>query len=376
MSLSIASRSVGEITVLTCTGRIVDGDEATTLESFVRKLSKTNRTSRRQKNVLLSQQKDWPRTNQWVQRAVAAGSNSAQLNQPTPGLWQGTKRRLLPARGGLRRRGVAVSAAEQAGGKPAEADRCAWPMPRGAPAMPPGQKHAEKLSPTTRTRKTGPPPQHGCRASPASRPLALDVMRLKLANGYDHHHRRVHGVAQLALQAGLPTRRRPSSTRASPPARWAPAPRPSATAPARPGAQAAGREQRRARQGVAEAAAAKDGKSWSRSARSTPRWARHDKGIGLIEQGIARGGLKRPDDAKLRLGWQHVGQDQAKGRKRCAACGAATAPRHRPPVGGVRAPVAARARRPVLPALRRAPWATASPRSTPASCGRASTPPT
>jgi anti-sigma B factor antagonist len=38
MSLSIASRSVGDITVLTCTGRIVEGDEATTLESFVKKL--------------------------------------------------------------------------------------------------------------------------------------------------------------------------------------------------------------------------------------------------------------------------------------------------------------------------------------------------
>jgi len=38
MSLSIASRSVGDIIVLTCTGRIVEGDEATTLESYVTKL--------------------------------------------------------------------------------------------------------------------------------------------------------------------------------------------------------------------------------------------------------------------------------------------------------------------------------------------------
>jgi anti-sigma B factor antagonist len=38
MSLSIASRSVGDITVLTCTGRIVEGNEATTLESYVKKL--------------------------------------------------------------------------------------------------------------------------------------------------------------------------------------------------------------------------------------------------------------------------------------------------------------------------------------------------
>ena len=38
MSLSIASRSVGDITVVACTGRIVDGDEATTLASHVKTL--------------------------------------------------------------------------------------------------------------------------------------------------------------------------------------------------------------------------------------------------------------------------------------------------------------------------------------------------
>ena len=38
MSLSIASRSVGDISVLTCTGRIVEGDEAATLEAHLQKL--------------------------------------------------------------------------------------------------------------------------------------------------------------------------------------------------------------------------------------------------------------------------------------------------------------------------------------------------
>ena len=38
MSLAIEHRSVGEITVVTCTGRIVEGDEATTLESRVKSL--------------------------------------------------------------------------------------------------------------------------------------------------------------------------------------------------------------------------------------------------------------------------------------------------------------------------------------------------
>ena len=32
----------------------------------------------------------------------------------------------------------------------------------------------------------------------------------------------------------------------------------------------------------------------------------YDKGIPLIEQGIAKGGLKRPEDAKLHLGMAHL----------------------------------------------------------------------
>ena len=38
MSLSIQSRSVGDITVLTCSGRIVEGDESGVLESSVNEL--------------------------------------------------------------------------------------------------------------------------------------------------------------------------------------------------------------------------------------------------------------------------------------------------------------------------------------------------
>jgi hypothetical protein len=37
-----------------------------------------------------------------------------------------------------------------------------------------------------------------------------------------------------------------------------------------------------------------------------------DKGIGLIEQGIAKGGLKRPEDAKLRLGMAQLQRNKAK----------------------------------------------------------------
>jgi tetratricopeptide (TPR) repeat protein len=52
----------------------------------------------------------------------------------------------------------------------------------------------------------------------------------------------------------------------------------------------------------AEAAAAKDGAALVRVGLALSAMGQHDKAIALIEQGIAKGGLKRPDDAKLHLG--------------------------------------------------------------------------
>jgi hypothetical protein len=51
-----------------------------------------------------------------------------------------------------------------------------------------------------------------------------------------------------------------------------------------------------------EAAAAKDGNALVQAGYALASMGQHDKGIALIEQGIAKGGLKRPEDAKLRLG--------------------------------------------------------------------------
>ena len=39
-----------------------------------------------------------------------------------------------------------------------------------------------------------------------------------------------------------------------------------------------------------------------------------DKGIALIESGIAKGGLKRPDDARLRLGMAQLQSPKAKAK--------------------------------------------------------------
>jgi tetratricopeptide (TPR) repeat protein len=52
----------------------------------------------------------------------------------------------------------------------------------------------------------------------------------------------------------------------------------------------------------AEAAAAKDGTALVRVGLAYSGLGQHDKGIALIEQGIAKGGIKRIDDARLHLG--------------------------------------------------------------------------
>ncbi|MFN3566676.1 MAG: tetratricopeptide repeat protein [Burkholderiaceae bacterium] len=52
----------------------------------------------------------------------------------------------------------------------------------------------------------------------------------------------------------------------------------------------------------AEAVTAKDGAALVRIGLAYSALGQHDKAIALIEQGIARGGLKRPHDAKLHLG--------------------------------------------------------------------------
>jgi hypothetical protein len=53
---------------------------------------------------------------------------------------------------------------------------------------------------------------------------------------------------------------------------------------------------------MAEAAAAKDGNALVQLGANLANLGQADKGVTMIEQGIAKGGLKRPEDAKLRLG--------------------------------------------------------------------------
>ena len=103
-----------------------------------------------------------------------------------------------------------------------------------------------------------------------------------------------------------------------------------------------------------------------------------DKGIALIEQGIAKGGLKRPEDAKLLLGMAQL--QSAKNKAKAAQTlrsvqgndGSADIARLWAAAGRRLNDADGRH----AAALRPARWATASGASTPATTGRITTPPT
>jgi TolA-binding protein len=133
--------------------------------------------------------------------------------------------------------------------------------------------------------------------------LSLDVFRLKLASGNLGGAGDYMEMAQLALQQGYPVEAKKVVEQGY------------ASNILGSGSDAERQKRLRdlvARQfaddqktlaaGDAQAAAAKDGNALVNVGFNHALNGQYDKAIALIEQGIARGGLKHPDDAKLHLG--------------------------------------------------------------------------
>ena len=133
--------------------------------------------------------------------------------------------------------------------------------------------------------------------------FALDVMRLKLASGTLSKADEFMEMAQLSLQAGLPTEARRIAEQGF------------KAGVLGTGAEAARHQRLRdlaikqeteAKAGiaaqVAEASAEKSGDDLVKYGYAYVSMGDVDQGISLIEKGIAKGGLKRAEDAKLRLG--------------------------------------------------------------------------
>lgn len=283
------------------------GDNATAIQAFESLFNSGKLSGAEQAQMAesiafaYSQQKDWARTSQWVQKAQAAGSNSAQLKQ---------LQAYVQSQSGdysaiAKEAAAAVAAAEQAGRKPDEGDllRLADAQQRT------GQSQARAVT-LDKLLAHYPKKEYWSillgnlpRKSGFSGRFSLDLLRLRLATGNLTKAEDYMELAQLALQAGYPAEGKAVVDKGF--------------ASGALGTGAEGERHKRLRdlavkaeaeskaaieKEAQEAAAMKDGNALLQVGYAYVTMGQYDKGIALIEKGIAKGGLKRPEDAKLHLG--------------------------------------------------------------------------
>lgn len=133
--------------------------------------------------------------------------------------------------------------------------------------------------------------------------LTLDVYRLKLAVGQMKDAGDYLEMAQLALQAGFPAEAVKVVEQAYKIGAFGAGPEADRQKRLRDlaGKQAAD-DRKTMAQGEADARKSKDGIAMVNLGYAYVAAGEADKGITLMEQGVKKGGMKRPDDAKLHLG--------------------------------------------------------------------------
>ena len=266
-------------------GRLPGGEQAQVAESLA---------------FAYSQQKNWAKTTEWANRARAAGGNSAQLNQLITYVQSQSGDHALI----LRDAQAQVHAAEAAGRRPGEDDllrmadaarrlnnNAAYSHALDSLVMNYPKKEYWSAHLSSIQRKPG-----------FADRLSLDVMRLKFANGLISKTDDFMEMTQLALQAGFPVEARLIVDKGF-----------------ASGALGTGEQAERYKrlkdlvikrqaesaaglaQAAGEAAALSEGNELVKVGTVYASMGQFDKAIELIEKGIAKGNLKRPDDAKLRL---------------------------------------------------------------------------
>lgn len=245
--------------------------------------------------------KDWAKTGQWIQKAQSLGGNSAQLKQLQAYVQSQSGDFAAVAKDA----GAAVAASEQAGKRPEEGDLLRLADAQARTGNPAGQGATlEKLL------FSYPKKEYWAiylgrlqRKSGFSDRFSLDLMRLKLATGSLAKTDEFMEMSQLALQAGLPAEGKAIVDKGF------------AAGALGNGAEAerhkrlrdmANKQEAEAKASIATraeaAAAAKEGNDLVQIGYAYATMGQADKGVTLIEQGIAKGNLKRPEDAKLKLG--------------------------------------------------------------------------
>ena len=255
-----------------------------------------------------AQQKNNAKATEWLNKAVAAGNNSPSIKQLQSYLQSVSGDYAAIARDA----GAAVTAAEQAGRKPEEGDllRLADALQRTG--------NTNGYVATLEKLLLNYPKKDYWNAFLGRLPrrtgfgdrFALDVMRLRLASGTLSKTEDFMEMAQLSLQAALPAEAHRIIEQGY-----------------KAGALGTGAEAAR-HQRLKELAVKKEEEQKTTIANQVNEASTGDdlvkvgyayvsmgdadKGIALIEKGIAKGGLKHPEDAKLRLGMAQLQSSKAK----------------------------------------------------------------
>ncbi len=283
------------------------GDNATAAQAFESAYASGKLSGAEQAQVaeslafIYSQLRDNNKANLWLNRALQAGANSAQLKQ---------LQSYLQAQSGdysaiAKDAAAAVSAAEQAGRRPDEGD-----LLRLADAYQRTNAPAQQSATLEKLVAYYPKKEYWAallgrlpRKPGFSDRFALDVLRLKLATGNLTKTEEFMEMAQLALQSGYPAEGKAIVDKGF--ASGALGTGPEAERHKRLKALA-DKQDAEVRAGIAketaDAQAQKDGNALVQVGTVLTSMGQAEQGAALIEQGIAKGGLKRPEDAKLRLG--------------------------------------------------------------------------
>lgn len=281
------------------------GDNATAVQAFLAVFPKLSGADQRQVAESLafaySQLRDWGKSLQWVEKAQDLGSRSAQLSQLQSYLQAQTGDYAAIGRDAA----AAVAAAEKAGRRPDEAD-----LLRLADAQQRTKNMAGYVGTLEKLLAYHPKKDYWAaylsrlqRKSGFSDRLGLDVMRLKLASDTLDTTDEYMEMAQLALQARLPAEGLKIVDKGFASGALGKGAEAERHKRLRDLAVKRDAERKAAIDAEAVAAAgAKDGNDLVEVGYAYVTMGDTARGLKLIEQGIAKGGLKRPEDAKLRLG--------------------------------------------------------------------------
>lgn len=258
-----------------------------------------------------AQQRNNAKASEWLAKAVAAGNNGPSIKQMQSYLQSSSGDYGAIARDA----GAAVASAEQAGRRPEEGD-----LLRLADAQQRTGNTGGYIATLEKLLLNYPKKDYWSaflgrlpRKSGFSPRFELDVMRLRLATGTLTKTEDYMEMAQLALQAGLPAEARRIADQGIKAGVLGTGPE-------------AGRHQRlrelavkqegEAKASLAnqagEAEAFAEGDGLVKVGYAYVSLGEVDKGIDLIQKGIAKGNLKRSEDAKLRLGMAQLQSPKGK----------------------------------------------------------------